>query len=153
MFLFSPPRSFEATSRSVLIPPVSPQRVAISARSFVPAEDMLADALPEQSRFLGSKCHFQGEGTRCLPKKLGSRNDRIQARDGNALESEWPPRLVRAFRSSARLSAMGALTIFGHVEGEVRASSLVGSLAAACSDPPQTVHVAFMSLKPLFSYG
>ena len=48
---------------------------------------------------------------------------------------------------------MGALTIFGHVEGEVRASSLVGSLAAACSDPPQTVHVAFMSLKPLFSYG
>jgi hypothetical protein len=29
----------------------------------------------------------------------------------------------------------------------------VSSLAAACSDPPQTVHVAFMSLKPLFFYG
>ena len=29
-------------------------------------------------------------------------------------------------------------------------SSLVSCLAAACSDPPQTVHVAFMSLKPLF---
>jgi hypothetical protein len=32
-------------------------------------------------------------------------------------------------------------------------SSLVSSLAAACSDSPQTVHVAFMSLKPLFFYG
>jgi len=29
-------------------------------------------------------------------------------------------------------------------------SSLVSRLAVACSDPPQTVHVAFMSLKPLF---
>jgi hypothetical protein len=32
-------------------------------------------------------------------------------------------------------------------------SSLVSSLAAACSDSPQTVHVAFMPLKPLFFYG
>ena len=30
---------------------------------------------------------------------------------------------------------------------------LASSSAAACSDPPQTVHVAFMSLKPMFSYG
>jgi hypothetical protein len=29
----------------------------------------------------------------------------------------------------------------------------VSSLAAACSNPPQTVHVAFMSLKSLFFYG
>jgi hypothetical protein len=28
-----------------------------------------------------------------------------------------------------------------------------GSLDTACSNPPQTVHVAFMSLKPLFFYG
>jgi hypothetical protein len=32
-------------------------------------------------------------------------------------------------------------------------SSLVSRLVVACSDPPQTVHVAFMSLKPLFFYG
>jgi hypothetical protein len=30
---------------------------------------------------------------------------------------------------------------------------LASSLAAACSDPPQTVHAAFMSLKPMFFYG
>jgi hypothetical protein len=34
-----------------------------------------------------------------------------------------------------------------------RDSSLGSSLDVACSDPPQTVHVAFMSLRPLFFSG
>jgi cytoskeletal protein CcmA (bactofilin family) len=47
------------------------------------------------------------------------------ARDGMRRSRKRLPRLIRAFRSSARLSGHGVPSIFGRVEGEVHASTVV----------------------------
>jgi cytoskeletal protein CcmA (bactofilin family) len=68
-------------------------------------------------------------------KEAGSRNDRIVAstqeeirrlaRDGNALQSEAPSSIGSGLSIVGKIIGHGALTIFGHVEGEVRASTIV----------------------------
>ena len=58
-------------------------------------------------------------------KEAGSRNDRIQARDGNALQSEAASSISSGLSIVGKIIGHGALTIFGHVEGEVRASTIV----------------------------
>ena len=68
-------------------------------------------------------------------KEAGSRNDRIVAstqeeirrlaRDGNALQSEAASSISSGLSIVGKIIGHGALTIFGHVEGEVRASTIV----------------------------
>jgi cytoskeletal protein CcmA (bactofilin family) len=68
-------------------------------------------------------------------KEAGSRNDRIVAstqeeirrlaRDGNALQSEAASSIGSGLSIVGKIIGHGALTIFGHVEGEVRASTIV----------------------------
>ena len=79
-----------------------------------------------------SKCHFGG--TRCLPKKLGrvtidvaSTQEEIRrlARDDNALQPEAASSISSGLSIVGKITGHGALTIFGHVEGEVRASTIV----------------------------
>ena len=70
-----------------------------------------------------------------LAKEAGSRNDRIVAstqeeirrlaRDGNALQSEAASSISSGLSIVGKIIGHGALTIFGHVEGEVRASTVV----------------------------
>src|SRR5215813_2496103 len=67
-------------------------------------------------------------------KEAGSRNDRIVAstqeeirrlaRDGNVLQSEAASSISSGFSVVGKIIGNGALTIFGHVEGEVRASTI-----------------------------
>ena len=57
-------------------------------------------------------------------KEAGSRNDR-QARDGNALQSEAASSIGSGLSIVGKILGPGVLTIFGHVEGEVRASTIV----------------------------
>jgi cytoskeletal protein CcmA (bactofilin family) len=68
-------------------------------------------------------------------KEAGSRNDRIVAstqeeirrlaRDGNALQPEAASSISSGLSIVGKIIGHGALTIFGHVEGEVRASTIV----------------------------
>ena len=68
-------------------------------------------------------------------KEAGSRNDRIVAstqeeirqlaRDGNALQSEAASSISSGLSIVGKIIGHGALTIFGHVEGELRASTVV----------------------------
>jgi cytoskeletal protein CcmA (bactofilin family) len=58
-------------------------------------------------------------------KEAGSRNDRIQARDGNASQSEAASSISSGLSIVGKIIGNGPLTIFGHVEGEVRASTIV----------------------------
>jgi cytoskeletal protein CcmA (bactofilin family) len=68
-------------------------------------------------------------------KEAGSRNDRIfastqeeirrLARDGNALQSEAASSISSGLSIVGKIIGHGALTIFGHVEGEIRASTIV----------------------------
>jgi len=70
-----------------------------------------------------------------LAKEAGSRNDRIVAstqqeirrlaRDGNALQPEAASSISSGLSIVGKIIGHGALTIFGHVEGEVRASTVV----------------------------
>jgi cytoskeletal protein CcmA (bactofilin family) len=67
--------------------------------------------------------------------EAGSRNDRIVAstqeeirrlaRDGSALQSEAASSISSGLSIGGKIIGHGALTIFGHVEGEVRASTIV----------------------------
>ena len=57
-------------------------------------------------------------------KEAGSRNDR-QARDGNAVQSEAASSIGSGLSIVGKILGPGVLTIFGHVEGEVRASTIV----------------------------
>jgi cytoskeletal protein CcmA (bactofilin family) len=67
--------------------------------------------------------------------EAGSRNDRIVAstqeeirrlaRDGSALQSEAASSISSGLSIVGKIIGHGALTIFGHVEGEVRASAIV----------------------------
>jgi cytoskeletal protein CcmA (bactofilin family) len=61
-----------------------------------------------------------------------SRNDRIEqeeirrlARDGNALQSEAASSISSGLSIVGKIIGPGALTIFGHVEGKIRASTIV----------------------------
>jgi cytoskeletal protein CcmA (bactofilin family) len=47
------------------------------------------------------------------------------SRDGNALQSEAASSIGSGLSVVGKIIGNGALTIFGHVEGEVRASSIV----------------------------
>jgi len=47
------------------------------------------------------------------------------ARDGNALQSEAISSIGSGLSIVGKISGRGALSIFGHVEGEVRASTIV----------------------------
>jgi len=68
-------------------------------------------------------------------KEAGSSNDRIVAstqeeirrlaRDGNALQSEAASSISSGLSIVGKIIGHGALTIFGHVEGEIRASTIV----------------------------
>jgi cytoskeletal protein CcmA (bactofilin family) len=70
-----------------------------------------------------------------LAKEAGSRDDRIvastqeeirrPARDGNALQPEAASSISSGLSIVGKIIGHGALTIFGHVEGEVRASTIV----------------------------
>ena len=70
-----------------------------------------------------------------VAKEAGSRNDRIVAstqeeirrlaRDGNALQSEAASSISSGLSIVGKIIGHGALTIFGHVEGEIRASTIV----------------------------
>jgi cytoskeletal protein CcmA (bactofilin family) len=67
--------------------------------------------------------------------EAGSRNDRIvastqeeirrQARDGNALQSEAASSISSSLSIVGKIIGHGALTIFGQVQGELRASTVV----------------------------
>ena len=67
-------------------------------------------------------------------EEAGSHNDRIVAstqeeirrlaRDGNALQSEAASSISSGLSIVGKIIGSGALTIFGHVEGEVRASTI-----------------------------
>jgi len=46
-------------------------------------------------------------------------------RDGNALQSETASSISSGFSVVGKIIGDGGLTIFGHVEGEVRASTVV----------------------------
>ena len=46
------------------------------------------------------------------------------ARDGNALQPEAAPSISSGLSIVGKIIGNGALTIFGHVEGEVRASTI-----------------------------
>ena len=48
-----------------------------------------------------------------------------KARDGNALQSEAASSISSGISVVGKIIGDGALTIFGHVEGEVRASTIV----------------------------
>ena len=48
-----------------------------------------------------------------------------KARDGNALQSEAASSISSGLSVVGKIIGDGALTIFGHVEGEVRASTIV----------------------------
>ena len=48
-----------------------------------------------------------------------------KARDGNALQSEAASSISSGLSVVGKIFGDGALTIFGHVEGEVRASTIV----------------------------
>jgi hypothetical protein len=56
-----------------------------------------------------------------------SRREEIRrlARDGNALQSEAASSIGSGLSIVGKIIGHGALTIFGHVEGEVRASTIV----------------------------
>ena len=68
-------------------------------------------------------------------KEAGSRNDRIvastqeeirrPARDDNALQPQEASSISSGLSIVGKITGHGALTIFGHVDGEVRASSVV----------------------------
>ena len=68
-------------------------------------------------------------------KEAGSRNDRIVAstqeeirqlaRDGNALQSEAASSISSGLSIIGKIVGHGALTIFGQVKGELRASTVV----------------------------
>jgi cytoskeletal protein CcmA (bactofilin family) len=47
------------------------------------------------------------------------------SRDGNALQSEAASTIGSGLSVVGKIIGHGALTIFGHVEGEVRASTIV----------------------------
>ena len=47
------------------------------------------------------------------------------SRDGNALQSEAASSIGSGLSVVGKIMGNGALTIFGHVEGEVRASTIV----------------------------
>ena len=47
------------------------------------------------------------------------------SRDGNALQSEAASSIGSGLSIVGKIIGNGALTIFGHVEGEVRASTIV----------------------------
>src|SRR6516162_7690955 len=89
----------------------------------------------------GSACYalatsaVLGRGDMVVAKEAGSRNDRIVAstqeeirrlaRGGNALQSEAASSISSGLSIIGKIIGHGALTIFGHVEGEVRASTIV----------------------------
>jgi cytoskeletal protein CcmA (bactofilin family) len=63
----------------------------------------------------------------CLPKIVASTQEEIRrlARDGNALQPEAASLISSSLSIVGKIIGHGALTIFGHVEGEVRASTIV----------------------------
>ena len=74
-------------------------------------------------------------GDTVFAKEAGSRNDRIVAstqeeirrlaRDDNALQPQEASSISSGLSIVGKITGHGALTIFGHVEGEVRASTIV----------------------------
>ena len=78
---------------------------------------------------------FLGRGDMVFAKEAGSRNDRIVAsaqeeirrlaRDGNALQSEAASSISSGLSIIGKIVGHGALTIFGQVKGELRASTVV----------------------------
>ena len=78
---------------------------------------------------------FLGRGDMVFAKEAGSSNDRIVAsaqeeirrlaRDGNALQSEAASSISSGLSIIGKIVGHGAVTIFGHVEGELRASTVV----------------------------
>src|SRR6516165_6889462 len=76
-----------------------------------------------------------GRGDMVFAKEAGSRNDRIVAstqeeirrlaRDGNALQSEAASSISSSLSIIGKIVGHGALTIFGQVKGELRASTVV----------------------------
>ena len=76
-----------------------------------------------------------GRGDMVFAKEAGSRNDRIVAstqeeirrlaRDGNALQSEAASSISSGLSIIGKIVGHGALTIFGQVKGELRASTVV----------------------------
>jgi len=89
----------------------------------------------------GSACYalatsaILGRGDMVFAKEAGSRNDRIVAstqeeirqlaRDGNALQSEAASSISSGLSIIGKIVGHGALTIFGQVKGELRASTVV----------------------------
>jgi len=78
---------------------------------------------------------FLGRGDMVFAKEAGSRNDRIVAsaqeeirrlaRDGNALQSEAASSISSGLSIIGKIVGHGAVTIFGQVKGELRASTVV----------------------------
>ena len=74
-------------------------------------------------------------GDTVFAKEAGSRNDRIvastqeeirrPARDDNALQPQEASSISSGLSIVGKITGHGGLTIFGHVEGEVRASTIV----------------------------